>query len=48
MKVATWVNILVHYYLGVNLTRVWEIVERDVPELKGNIDAMLAALGEKP
>ena len=24
-------NILVHDYLGINLVRVWEIVERDLP-----------------
>ena len=33
-------NILVHYYLGVNMARVWEIVERNVPELKTKIETI--------
>ena len=27
-------NVLVHDYLGINITRVWEVVEHDVPALK--------------
>lgn len=27
-------NVLVHDYLGINMERVWEIVERDLPDLK--------------
>ena len=34
-------NILVHDYLGVSLTRVWEVVNRDLPDLKKNINALL-------
>jgi uncharacterized protein with HEPN domain len=34
-------NILVHDYLGINLVRVWEIVERDLPVLKGQIETLL-------
>jgi uncharacterized protein with HEPN domain len=34
-------NILVHDYLGINLARVWEIVERDLPVLKGQIETLL-------
>ena len=30
-------NVLVHDYLGVSVTRVWEIVERDLPAFKANI-----------
>lgn len=30
-------NVLVHDYLGVNSTRIWEIVERDVPDLKAKL-----------
>jgi uncharacterized protein with HEPN domain len=37
-------NILVHDYLGINLVRVWEIVERDLPLLKRQIEACLTGL----
>ena len=30
-------NVLVHDYLGVNVTRIWEIVERDAPDLKAKV-----------
>ena len=30
-------NVLVHDYLGVSVTRVWEIVERDLPAFKAKI-----------
>jgi uncharacterized protein with HEPN domain len=34
-------NILVHDYLGINLARVWQVVERDLPDLKAKLlDAM--------
>lgn len=35
-------NILVHDYLGINLVRVWEIVEHDLLVLKGQIEMFLA------
>ena len=35
-------NLLVHDYLGINLKRVWEIVERDLPSLSKVVDHMLA------
>jgi uncharacterized protein with HEPN domain len=34
-------NVLVHNYLGIDLDRIWTIVEQDVPTLK-------AAVGELP
>ena len=40
-------NILVHDCLGINLVRVWEIIEHELPELKGKIEAILAALERK-
>jgi uncharacterized protein with HEPN domain len=42
-RISAFRNVLVHNYLGVDLEIIWEIVERDVPELKG---AVLAALNE--
>lgn len=38
-------NILVHDYLGVNLVRVWEVVERDLPDLKAKIHDIMQELG---
>ena len=44
--IAGFRNVLVHDYLGVNIVRVWEIVENHLPGLKRNIDAMLGESGE--
>lgn len=30
-------NVLVHDYLGVSVARIWEIVERDLPDLKTKV-----------
>lgn len=35
--IAAFRNVLVHDYLGIDLERVWEITQRDVPELKAII-----------
>ena len=32
-------NVLVHDYLGVSAVRIWDIVERDLPDLKVNVIA---------
>ena len=37
-------NVLVHDYLGVNVARIWEIIERDLPDLKQQISAIQASL----
>ena len=37
-------NILVHDYLGVNVARIWEIVERDLPDLKQQLSTIQASL----
>ncbi len=37
-------NILVHHYFGIDLDAVWSVVERDIPELKLNIQAILSRL----
>jgi len=41
LKIAGFRNVLVHGYLGVDLERVWIIVERDLPNLKLAITSML-------
>jgi uncharacterized protein with HEPN domain len=35
-------NILVHHYFGIDLDAVWAVIEKDIPELKFNIEALLA------
>jgi uncharacterized protein with HEPN domain len=40
-RIAEFRNVLVHDYLGVDIERVWEITQRDVPKLKQAILAML-------
>jgi uncharacterized protein with HEPN domain len=40
-KISGFRNLLVHGYLGVDLDRVWIIVERDLPSLKRAIISML-------
>lgn len=37
-------NVLVHDYFGVNLERVWEIMEQDMPTLKRAAEALSADL----
>jgi len=43
-RIAAFRNLLVHDYLGVDLGRVWEVVERDIPELKRAVTVMLERL----
>jgi len=45
-RIAGFRNILVYDYLGINPVRVWEIVERYLPELKEKIDEIVASLRE--
>ena len=40
-RIAAFRNVLVHNYLGIDVERVWEITQRDVPELKQALLAML-------
>ncbi len=37
-------NVLVHEYMGIDLVRVWTIVERDLPRLKGMLHPVLKGL----
>ncbi len=40
-RISAFRNVLVHNYLGIDLDLVWQIVQRDIPELKRVILAML-------
>ena len=33
-RIAAFRNVLVHDYLGLDLDRIWEVTQRDIPELK--------------
>lgn len=45
--IAGFRNVLVHDYLGLNLSRIWEIIERDLPALKNEVEAILKDLEGK-
>jgi uncharacterized protein with HEPN domain len=34
-------NVVVHDYLGIDLPRIWDIVEKDLPDLKNKIQIIL-------
>ncbi len=42
-RISAFRNVLVHDYLGIDVERIWEITQRDIPPLKR---AVLAMLGE--
>ena len=46
-KIAAFRNILVHDYLGIDLETVWDITQRDVPELKQAVEMMLGTPQER-
>lgn len=39
-------HILVHHYFGIDLSVIWDVVEKELPELKKEIEALLVAYGE--
>lgn len=42
--IAGFRNVLVHDYLGLSLSRVWDIIERDLPALRAVADLILDEL----
>ncbi|MEW6388122.1 MAG: DUF86 domain-containing protein [Thermodesulfobacteriota bacterium] len=43
--IAKFRNVLVHDYLEIDLKRIWDIVENDLPPLKRQVEAILQDLG---
>lgn len=40
-RIGAFRNVLVHDYLGIDIERIWEIIQRDVPDLKKTVMSML-------
>ena len=47
-RIAAFRNILVHDYLGIDLDRIWRIVQSDVPQLKRAVAALLELAEGRP
>lgn len=45
-EIAGMRDVLIHEYSGVNLGRVWNTIEDDIPALKREIEAMLTSLDQ--
>lgn len=45
-EVAAMRNVLAHDYFGIDINRVWNAVERDLPVLRQQIEALLDQLPE--
>ena len=39
-------NVLVHDYFGIDLAEVWSTVDRDLPVLRAQLEAVATELGE--
>jgi uncharacterized protein with HEPN domain len=47
-KVIAFRNRLVHGYWSIDLQLVWDVIERDLPLLKGEVTRLLAEPGVSP
>ncbi len=43
-RIAGFPDVLIHDYLGVDMNAVWNVVERNLPELKSKISVILQQL----
>ena len=40
-RIGAFRNVLVHDYLGLDLDRIWEVIQRDIPEQRKTVERML-------
>ena len=46
-SIGAFRNVLVHDYLGINMSRVWNIVETVLPDFKRTVETILEEMGGK-
>ena len=46
--ISAFRNVLVHDYLGINLVRVWEIIDGELPQLSDKVHSILLGLEGTP
>lgn len=47
-NISAFRNVVVHGYLSIDLQRIWDIVESDLPDLKAKIEAISLELEKNP
>ena len=47
-SISAFRNVVVHGYLSIDIKRVWDIVESDLPDLKAKIEAISRELDKNP
>jgi uncharacterized protein with HEPN domain len=46
--IAGFRNVVVYDYLGLDVNRVWQVVERDLPKLMGQVATLLKRIEKQP
>ena len=47
-NISAFRNVVVHGYLSIDLKRIWDIVESDLPDLKAKLEAIMRELEKTP